>query len=817
MNNFINNQQRNNLFHDSIYSKLIDLTYKKTIIDSYNTAIKRDLYQEFYDEFIRLIFEVKQQNDYEFYIDYIQRNNYIESEFILFVENGGSIENKYQFLKKNNLATLERLNIKTTPNYQELTIIYQQKASTNEISENLNDDFLKVFVACCGKINLYTLTELFLDIIIDFKEFDGVLYIEDLIFIDKTDLNPLFYKKNGFLLYHKALTCYSYLDTTVNRNLIIEKMYACMDEDYDTNNNPIHYPFSTKEFPYFYYDGQNIGVIQKKDRFPIENEEIKNTPKWSFSNHKQLENAYRLNLISKEIYERKINILKNKEIDGALIISNFDFLELQDDRDILPQSNQKEYFHKPSTHLFDELNKDQKSEYITAFSKEGNVHKIIKYGRFRIKRLANAYFDNINLKDKVILELQLIKQLTHLKREVDIEIENINTHHTLQNSDLPEKFKKANEIISSSFYTENKGICVKHNDKCYRFYIKLELYEASLLPIEIIDSILLGGNITEQEYQNWEYEYRNTDVSYKASTLNEKIRKGEYDGLTSTRKKDAPLLINLLEKEYYNFMTYFKENLRKNQWSQFIEPVISRLMSAYITLNEYEKAIAVANEFIEIKNTYTELFLTTETEAILIKRENCLLKIPSSYLPYKEAAEFVKELNLKNQEEWKLYKNSANRPRNIPSNPEDIYKNRGWKGFQDWLGYDANKLKYNFLSYNEAREIVHQFKLTSENEWRTFKNNGLKPENIPAKPENVYKNKGWKGFQDWLGYETNTSKYNFLPYNEAKVFVHSLELESEDEWRAFKKLGIKPENIPSSPEKVYKDKGWKGFKDWLGY
>lgn len=56
-----------------------------------------------------------------------------------------------------------------------------------------------------------------------------------------------------------------------------------------------------------------------------------------------------------------------------------------------------------------------------------------------------------------------------------------------------------------------------------------------------------------------------------------------------------------------------------------------------------------------------------------------------------------------------------------------------------------------------------------------------------------------------------------MSYEDARVFVHSLELESENQWREFKRLGVKPENIPSKPEKVYKDKGWIGFRDWLGY
>ena len=33
--------------------------------------------------------------------------------------------------------------------------------------------------------------------------------------------------------------------------------------------------------------------------------------------------------------------------------------------------------------------------------------------------------------------------------------------------------------------------------------------------------------------------------------------------------------------------------------------------------------------------------------------------------------------------------------------------------------------------------------------------------------------------------------------------------------REYRGLGLKPENI-SSPKKVYKEKGWKGFQDWLG-
>ena len=59
-------------------------------------------------------------------------------------------------------------------------------------------------------------------------------------------------------------------------------------------------------------------------------------------------------------------------------------------------------------------------------------------------------------------------------------------------------------------------------------------------------------------------------------------------------------------------------------------------------------------------------------------------------------------------------------------------------------------------------------------------------------------------------------KNRFLSYKDAKTFVHSLNIKSQIEWRKYCKSGNKPNNIPSSPHFVYKNKGWVGYYDWLG-
>ena len=59
------------------------------------------------------------------------------------------------------------------------------------------------------------------------------------------------------------------------------------------------------------------------------------------------------------------------------------------------------------------------------------------------------------------------------------------------------------------------------------------------------------------------------------------------------------------------------------------------------------------------------------------------------------------------------------------------------------------------------------------------------------------------------------------PFEEARAFVHSLELKGVDEWYKFcrgqlPEKGLRQVDIPSKPERTYSGKGWIGYGDWLG-
>ena len=181
--------------------------------------------------------------------------------------------------------------------------------------------------------------------------------------------------------------------------------------------------------------------------------------------------------------------------------------------------------------------------------------------------------------------------------------------------------------------------------------------------------------------------------------------------------------------------------------------------------------------------------------------------------PFEEAREFARSLNLKGQKEWFAY-HKENKPEGIPRNPNEAYKDKGWKGMGDFLG-TGNLSTYEWLPFEEAREFARSLNLKSGKEWFEYHKNN-KPEGIPVAPDQVYKDKGWTSWGDFLGTGkiANQDK-KFIPFEEAREFARSLNLKRSIEWRSYHKEN-KPEGIPVAPDKTYKDKGWSGWGDFLG-
>ena len=187
------------------------------------------------------------------------------------------------------------------------------------------------------------------------------------------------------------------------------------------------------------------------------------------------------------------------------------------------------------------------------------------------------------------------------------------------------------------------------------------------------------------------------------------------------------------------------------------------------------------------------------------------------YKPFKEARKYAQKLNIKNQTEWRIFAKSGKLPNGIPRDPPTVYK-KEWKGWADWLRAGKKvERESNFIPFIQAREFVRKLGLKGQKDWQeNYLKSGNKPDNIPASPQSVYK-KEWKGWGDWVGSGRISQKNRvYQKFEDARKYVRKLKLASYTEWIEYRKSDKRPTDIPSMPERVYKNKGWRGYGDFLG-
>ena len=133
------------------------------------------------------------------------------------------------------------------------------------------------------------------------------------------------------------------------------------------------------------------------------------------------------------------------------------------------------------------------------------------------------------------------------------------------------------------------------------------------------------------------------------------------------------------------------------------------------------------------------------------------------YRSFKEARSFVRDLGLRSSQEWVAYckgeiPNLPPKPIDIPANIVQQYTGKGWKGYKDFLATKRNRdWAKKAMPFQEARKQVRTLRLKSEAHWRSYSSGklrgkvGVRPVEIPSRPDVVYLREGWKGWEDWLG------------------------------------------------------------------
>ena len=191
---------------------------------------------------------------------------------------------------------------------------------------------------------------------------------------------------------------------------------------------------------------------------------------------------------------------------------------------------------------------------------------------------------------------------------------------------------------------------------------------------------------------------------------------------------------------------------------------------------------------------------------------------PGDWRPFDEARDYVKSLGIKSSKEWQDWSKSGQRPPDIPSDPDQVYKEEGWQSWGDFLGYRPGYVAGEWRSFDTARDYVRSLGLKSKSEWEEWRRSGERPPDIPSSPDRVYKDEGWLSYGDFLGYSNEGNVAGeWRSFEEARDYARSLGFKSQKEWHEWIKSGERPQDVPSRPDQVYKEKGWKSWGDFLGF
>jgi len=117
------------------------------------------------------------------------------------------------------------------------------------------------------------------------------------------------------------------------------------------------------------------------------------------------------------------------------------------------------------------------------------------------------------------------------------------------------------------------------------------------------------------------------------------------------------------------------------------------------------------------------------------------------YIPVKQASTIVQIEGIQSraqyQKWWDIWM-----PKELPRAPWRVYDD--WPGWPTFLGNDnkfANVEPHKFMKFNDALVYAHSTGILTSLEWREHNH----PPNIPQRPDIVYKGKGFKGWNHFLG------------------------------------------------------------------
>jgi hypothetical protein len=402
--------KKGNLLDDGFIATFLEVYQKAILLKTFRHAkLHRDFSLTFFDAFTSFFQQLQDPNNK------ITFNQIID----LWVSDEHSGENTEEYDSVKNELYPELLNF----NY--LDIVTDD--FDNETYLGLYNYLVKSYVSMIQDFELVDyddhllyLLQTYLNISIDLKSFDSIIYVEPFLFENSKPIIALINKNN--FIYLSVVEMYFILDETEKAKKLTNDIFSQMDMLHSSNltNEDFCKKFYTTEINPADNDlkeqlyKQNYTYYFKDQRKEFVNNLNKPKPKWTFSNLVQANNAFRLGLITEQRHNDVRKRFK-KEQDVQLSLINelpaaFTFLKIDDRFNELsvieclsPQPT--------NSHDFDSF--EQKIEYYNVFYKTPTIFGIRKFMQLRIERFYDyiIQFGNYDLIDNAIGEEVLFHKI----------------------------------------------------------------------------------------------------------------------------------------------------------------------------------------------------------------------------------------------------------------------------------------------------------------------------------------------------------------------------------------------------------------------
>ena len=177
---------------------------------------------------------------------------------------------------------------------------------------------------------------------------------------------------------------------------------------------------------------------------------------------------------------------------------------------------------------------------------------------------------------------------------------------------------------------------------------------------------------------------------------------------------------------------------------------------------------------------------------------------PSSMISLEDAISLMRILEIRNESQFRLWRESGLRPVNFPSNPDKHYAGRGWISWTHFFGS-------HILTYEEHEALVQQRGVKTLQAYLELVEKRDYEGRLSRAPNVHFKSKGWVSWNKFF----NISEDPFMSFFDAMLLMKKLGIQSTTQFMQWRSSGHRPKNFPSNPNLFYSEKGWKGWSHFF--